>query len=470
MSAANYYQPHVWLGGRLLPESADITGTTALAELSITWGDSGWYENVEPAELTMQLIDPAGDLLGAAEGQSIRITRDPDGATVFVGTVDEVTSRYGRTTDPHTGKPRDMWIHQIRAYDPLGACARDRRRGPVYSRDFDPRRMHWGPCYMEERKDALAARLPAPVAWESTRLDQYDGATPIMIWPVAAYENQQVVSLLTVLRQTARISHALNRPYYFPDRNEIRFMRPAKAHWPGLSNKPGQFVIELQHSETLLPGSQLSMPEGITTETSARDLATAVELSMRTTRPTSFVSTDTDRYMENVENSFTASIVPRAGSQLTVKLETDFAYAFFGSGAELDTYTQVGSHMSPTYGAAQLTPLEYRFEKHVAAPSWAVPWLVPAPVMHPSFGLPTVYMLSESLTNWLPNTGPFSIPGGELSYTDKNGWKATLYPAAVASEELLTPPTLGDIAQTATLLNVSDASLIADWLRLTAAN
>src|SRR5690606_3800831 len=141
MSAVNYYQPHVYLDGKLLTDAAYSTSPVAVPDSSIKWGGTDWCENIDAAALDLTLLDPHGDLLGQAAQQRIEIRRDPDNVIVFRGTVDSITSRYGKTTDPRTGKPRDMWTHRIKALDPLALLQRDRRRGPSYGRDFDPARM-----------------------------------------------------------------------------------------------------------------------------------------------------------------------------------------------------------------------------------------------------------------------------------------------------------------------------------------
>lgn len=468
MSTRNIYQPHVYIARHLLPEHAPVETTTAIADFSITWGSDSWYENVDPAVLKITLIDPRGDLLGSAEGQSIRITRDPDEATVFEGTIDEVASRLIQTTHPLTGVVRDVWQHVMKASDPLAALARDRRRGPVYtSRDFTPARMHWGPCYMNERKNSLTSRLPRPISWESTGLDQFDGAKPIMIFPVPGYENSQVVSVLTVLRNTGRISHPLNRPYYLPSTGRYALVRPGAASFDTLH--PDQYTsppaIRLASSHTLIRGGDLSSDDGIASSTSARQLVTSVELLMRSTRPTSFVSTDTDRYMENVDVSHAYNFVPKAGNQLTAQLETDFSAAFFYSADEIRMSIQIWDHLSLTYGVAQLSPIKYQFDKHEPAPEWAVPWLTAEPPLG-AFGRTAVYQLTDSLTNWIPGARPFSIPGGTLTYSDRRGWIAEVTPVAISAR---TPgmPKLGDVTVTTTLANVTDHSLIADWQHVT---
>lgn len=482
MSAANYYQPHVYLDGVLLDEHAGSAGLVAVADFTIKWGSNDWWSNIDPAKLDLTLLDPQGALLGNASNQTIDMRRDPDNRRIFRGTIDNITSSYGAVTDPATGERRDMWTHHITAQDALAELARDRRRGPTYDmRDIDPYRLHWGPCYMSERKYDLGARSPVQIEFEPTLLDQYDGATPILIYPVPAYERQQVVSLLTVLRNTARISHPLNRPIYIPSENIIRFIAPKKSFSPGLGNHlaAGKIVLGTTEDfgsdsaeEVLLPGSKLSIEGGIAAGSALRERVNRVELSGRGTRPNTFtVVPGEQRYMENVQNS-TAFTVPGSGNdpQMTVQAESDYSTGFWHP--EMFTLFSALVHdaLAPVYGAPTFEPFTYQYAKHAPAPAWAVPWLAAEPALT-SLHRPVVYHLTESLTNWVPGVMPFSIVGGTIKYTHRNGWKVSLNPAPRALFREWLPdnyPTLGDLDSVAdaTLANVGDNSFIADWQTL----
>lgn len=485
MSAANYYQPHVYLDGVLLDEHAGSAGLVAVADFTIKWGEKDWWSNIDPAKLDLTLLDPQGALLGHATNQTIEIRRDPDDRIVFRGTIDNITSSYGETTDPSTGDRRDMWTHRIAAQDPTAQLARDRRRGPTYDeRDIAPYRLHWGPCYMSERKADLATRSPISIMFDSSLLDQYDGATPILIFPVPAYERQQVVSTLTVLRNTARISHPLNRPIYLPSEHLIRFVAPMGAA-PGLGNhlEAGKIVLGLETdfgSDTaeavVLPGSQLSIEGGIAAGSALREQVNRVEMTGRATRPNTFVVTPGEqRYMENVENS-TAFTVPGTDGdpQMTVQLESDYSSGFWYEEMVTSFTTLIRAALAPTYGAPTFEPFTYQFEKHAPAPAWALPWLIAGPTLT-TLHRPVVYHLIESLTNWVPGVLPFSVVGGVIKYTHRRGWQVSLNPAPRALWRDWLPddyPTLGDLdtGADATLANVGDNTFIADWQTLNLAN
>lgn len=470
MSAANYYQPHVYIDGQQLPESALLGDLTAIADLTITWGSPDWFDNIDPARLDITLLDPFGSLIATATSQLIEIRRDPDNALVFRGTIEESSSTYDRVTDTETGRSRDMWVHRIKAYDPLHQLQKDRRRGQTYNhRDLAPYRLHWGPCYMYERKNDLSARSPVPIEWQATFLDQYDDATPILVYPVPAYERQQVVSALTVLRNTARISNPLNRPVYFPDENRIRFIA-ATAPRTGLA--PGYdpaYNIKLRsaHSEVqLLDGGEFEVDTVALTST-ALEQVTRLELTMRTTRPTTFATTDPDRYMENVETSQVFDIVSDAPAQMTVQAETDHCGGFWYQEPDTSATIAAGMALGPRYGTAKLDPITYRFAKHDPAPAWALPFLNPAPPMNAARTRPLGYQFIRALTNWVTHATQFAVLGGVLSYTHRAGWQAQLTPAADGSTSNAgAGPTLGDITMYSTLGQGGDNSILADWLHL----
>jgi len=474
MSAVNYYQPHVYLEGRRLTENAPAQGLAAVADLKVKWGSADWFENVDPAALDLTLLDPHGDLLGHATGQRIEIRRDPDDSIVFRGTVDNIKSTYGKTNDPRTGKPRDMWRHRIKALDPLAEMQRDRRRGPTYnSRDFVPYRMHWGPCYMGERKEDISTRSPVPIIWQSTYLDQFDGTTPIVIFPVPAFERSQVVSLLTVLRQTARVSNPMNRPFYFPSEHLIRFIAHPDDYSHGYSNGlngDGNIILTARTAdeEVVLPGSALSIEGGIQAGTALREQVTRVEVGQRMTGSAWMGGgTPEQDYLENTTRSFAKDVFPNE-TQMTVQVESEFSYGYMNPDREFWMGYDIFVSLDGIYGAPSFEPLQYRFAKHEPAPEWALPWLTPE-IPSTTLGEPIVYHLIESLTNWVPGTLPFSILGGQLHYTHKRGWEVTLnqVPRGLVDNG---PQTLGDITTAQTIGNVGDQALIADWQRLNKAN
>ncbi len=72
---------------------------------------------------------------------------------------------------------------------------------------------------------------------------------------------------------------------------------------------------------------------------------------------------------------------------------------------------------------------------------------------------PITFSLVNSLTNWAPGTGSFSVVGGEISYTPE-GWDVTINPAAVYETDLTF--TLGMLTSTVQLGSLPENRIVAD--------
>lgn len=494
MSAQNIYQPHFYIDGQHLTETAPVGDLAAVADFKIAWGGKDWFENVEPSTLTCTLLDPYGDFAKTGPGSTIRITRDDTAAAevpVWDGTVDEITSTFGRTTDPRTGESRDMWTHRIKAFDPLGAMARDRRRGPTYPDSYvvSPNH-HWGPCFQEQRTVQVSARSPVPIEWPPAWIDAAVNASGSnFLNPVPGYDFSQVVSLLTVLRNTGRAHGVFQRPYYRPDRQAVAFYGPPQLQAAAIGFGQSEEGYQLEERPgggepiVLLSGSDFTTGGPLTASNSAVEAATQAELMTRWTKPVEGETT-AKRYYENVEESLNINAVSRAGSQLTIQVELDIRTVYLEDSfrisppipatlklRELLTSNASGP-LRAAYGLPRLDPLVYKFDKHGSAPAWAVPFLTPAPVEHNpgnEYVLPLVFHqlhhLIESHTSMLAPTF-FAIVGGELSYSNKHGWQARLFPALTRTriEVANGPyPTLGDVTSDAEIQDCLDESFVADW-------
>lgn len=486
MSAENIYQPHVWIAGRMLSEASPAEDLAAVARLKINWGASDWFANVEPGTLTATIIDPYGDFLSTGQGAPIEVTRDPDDTPVFDGSIDEITSRYIKTTDPRNGETRHVWQHDVKASDPLGALARDRRRGPVYA---DPRatikNMHWGNCYMIDRRNDLTSRSPVPIRWPATILDytdEFKNTSQFMLFPpIVGYLFSETVSALTVLRNTARAISAFARPYYDPSTREIRFVEAGRV-MSMLQNAADTPMIYLEEKDEfifgkveLLYAGELQNLSGVETATGSREQVTRAEIT--TTMPQ--LERDESGRIKVAKTAMpvAAEGVPKAGSQLTVQVESDICFEFLQDEhseglARWTTESELKGGateiISRAFNQPKIAPLVYRFKKHQAAPDWAIPFLTPVPPRSPTETWTQRYRLIESLTNLIPGTSTFGIVGGAIEYAAKTGWTVTLNPAMCEPDTL--SPTLGEILSANPLNRVSDNSTVADWQHLQFAN
>ncbi|GAA1790947.1 hypothetical protein [Leucobacter iarius] len=462
------HRPRVYIDGKLVA-SGRSERTTAIADFSISWGANDWWTPVDPAELKLRLIDPFGELLDytAATDRALPIQiRRKDvmagsgESTVFVGQIETITAKYGTVTHPGTGKKREVWFIDIVARDPLGQLAADRRHGPKWpAREEQQKRLHWGPGKMVERRQYLSVRSPVPIDWQPTRLDQYDDAAMLLVYPVAAYETQQNVSVLTVLQNTARISEVQNRVYYDPRANLIRFIGPADNRSVDLY-ATGELRLSAGDG-VMLEGTKFSPKNGITAASTAREQVTRVELTRRAeTRQKS----DTPTYMTMTETSEERNYVPSAPSAMTVQMTTDHSWGYdYWPAWDINLFATI----TGIYGRQNTGPLIWRPREDVETypGGYAQQFLNPAPPLDAN-GRPVVYMLKNSLTNWAPGTGPFSIVGGELTYGPQ-GWRAQLNPAPVPVTGPSGPRTLGEVTSTRLIGQLAAGYTVADYSKIT---
>lgn len=439
MSAENYYQPHVTIAGEKIGESAKLIGPTAIARLSIDWGSEDWFSDVDAAILNITVLDPRPDygLTAAALRSAIVVTRDPDNTTVFLGNVIEATSRIVKVTSPKTGKPYRTYAHSLTCTDPLGALQRDRRRGRIYNnREGEEKVAHWGPCTMGERKRDLQGRISQTVMFGPSPLDQYDSYSTepyVYTWPVVPYERQAVVSVLTVLRRTVRIGRPLARPYFDPATDSVIPVEPPLPE-PGFTLWRGSTMYGLTTQYTqIIDGNNIRLEEDAEVSTTMLEQVTQVELKLQAARPNQIVtsanSTDGSKQrLEWVDQPESFELLPNAAAQMTVSVDSDHSWAYFDSATQ--HFVKLSAQIASAYGLPKMPDIRYKFAKHEAAPEWASRWLNPAPPLNTT-GSHIVYQPINAITNEFANMGPFSVPGGTLTYSPDKGWEALLKPATV---------------------------------------
>lgn len=458
----NPYQPHVTIGGRRLPEHADPADLTPTATFSIEWGASDWWSDVEPATLRMTFIDPTGQFLDptAGEGLPIVITRDdpdsgPDSVTVFDGTIDETSTRMYTRTHPVWGVQQTLWETHVIARDPLAKLAGDRRHGPVYTgagADTNAEGLHWGNCTMTERQAALGARSPVPLVFAESWVDYltpkvlthpYNTMT-YMVRPINGYEKSANVSVLQVLRNTYRSAHILARPYYDPQRGAIVPIR----HTPYTDANIGLRFGQSPDGPFYLSTGDM-LPAGVFVAHEIEVESTALEQTTRLARATvraRWKVQDNNLSWDRAEIVEETNAVTRAPVQATVEVSADIDPEFVESINGPHPYEpwneNVAAFIRGIYGRATTPPLEWR-QRFDPDPDRARVFLNPCPAYADDTApLSAVYALGGSLASWHPQTGPFSIVGGEIHY-GQQGWSAILNPAAVPST---TPPIkLGEI-------------------------
>lgn len=458
-----YYKPHVYINGERLPEGRGATGLSPIASFRIKWGATDWYSNVEPAELTLSLIDPLGEFLDFTTEKNIpiRITRDDiydgvDSHTVFTGTVIAAESELGKIQRAD-GSIVQTWITTLTARDPLQHLADNRTHGPRYYPRPGPGEgpdWHFGPCTMRERKNDLDARSPVGIDWEPVNaLDWLDDEPIMVILPIPGYETQQNVSSLTVLRNTARISNPMNRPYYDPQRQLIDFIKPPTAG-ATLRVNNGNITSTSTDLGRTLDGHHFRPINGISASTEASEQVSHIELVQRACIPIGIQNNNPSR---QTDESSTVRQAVAAPSRMTVSLDTDFGRGYDMSPTWDYTFALTAWG---TYGKQTTGPLKWRLTDDLIwpdAPEYAELFLNPFPPM--SVNSPITFSLVNSLTNWAPGTGSFSVVGGEISYTPE-GWDVTINPAAVYETDLTF--TLGMLTSTVQLGSLPENRIVAD--------
>lgn len=473
-SAPDPYRPHVYIGATRLTGGRGSRALSALIGLTIKWGAKDWYSNVEPAELSLRLLDRVGDYLDLADEEDslIRIVRDdpvsgPRSVIVFRGRVESSTAEHTTIQNPNTGEPEDAWIVSLSAFDPLNQMAQDRKHGQRYGAPAPTdsgEDWHFGPCRMKNRKSELNARRSATIDWEPTEFDQFDEASPIFIMPVPGYQTNQNVSALTVLRQTARISQPLNRPYYNPTADVIDFIAPPLEAQPRRLDN-GQLTSSDENRTHILNGALVPAVGGIKVSSEAVEQVTRLELAQRSNID---ITAGQTRRRETDERSTPYNVVSKNAPQMTVSLTTDY-----GSGYDVPPQwgVPIYSIISGTYGMQTPGPLSWTVKRAAKRSPETVDrharwFLTPFPPHRDDLDSPMVFQLMNSITNWAPGTGPFAIVGGVIEYTAE-GWSATLNPAAVPTTGSARPlTTLGDITSTTRLSAASPDRLVVDLHKL----
>ena len=472
MSEPDYFQPHVYLAGKQLNESANLQGMTPVADISIKWGARNWYGEIEPSTARLLILDPYGDLLHMKSGAEVKITLYPRGKVLWQGTLDEATFVWTVRRDA-AGNDVPMWEVEITAYDALGLMAGDRKHGPTYvPRNGQQNTLHWGRCLISERFRDLAYRAPLPLIaeidpyWEA--VDEAAILPPTAIFPVAPYTTQQNVSVLHVLRKSARILHILNRPYVDHESGTIRLARPPLAKWTaGTVTPTGATGQPLKLKRTQEPKSQvIELPARTLEAVNALQLslnpedylthARAIQRREELQTPTAgsgYVGTHYDVFDAP---GHTVTIWQDRESVSSVELETDLSAGYvygdyFSEIAELIEYTRNWQtpppfrvHIGKTYPTDGFAAATYFLR--------AQPYVGSFGETHAAFA-----MVGSPL-QWGGKIPHFAIVGGELRYTAESGWVVECYPAPLPTKDD-SEKTLADFPTVSARIDSADPDL-----------
>lgn len=495
----NYYAPQVRLDGHLLNTTATIAGVTVLGGLEIEWGAQNWLEDITPSTLTIQMLDPAGELLplvGSAGGNPIEVRREPDGI-VFTGELQDAEAELVKLAQPHDHRQAMyVWLVTMTATDPLGLAASDRKHGPapLPTAPGPKTSTHWGPTSAQQRWLDLQARMPGDVPL----LRRGPSLFPVSdVWipgtkplaPMAGYEKQQNVSVLSVLHRTMRAEHILSRPYYMHSVGEVHQVEAGPAA-PANPNFPTPLKIMLTDDDGVLdvgasgtPGLEVLSGRDIAPADTIRVIADPAHRITHIERVGRVEKEEDDpqggKRLVYEEYSQTISTGVKDREVCTASFENDLSAAWWDRDASTWHHREFFQGIFTRTGPGDLS---YRLPITDAPTNPNLELLRPEPPTYYRTNYITInpleervhksYYLTHSLTNLLPNCRAFSVIGGRLGYTTDRGWEHELHtaPTQEAPEIAAGTVTLGSITSTAKIGDAADMLRIADLERITAPN
>lgn len=502
----NYYAPTITLNGRALDTTARVEGVSVLSGLAIEWGvgENDWIAENPGSTLTMELIDPEGELLkfvGGPGGDRIEIHRAPDGV-LWRGELQDaeaVLDEIQRVHDPST--TRRVWRVTLTASDPLATTAADRRHGPPPQANAPgPKNStHWGPCGFNERVIDILNRSPADVTTEV-----HPAYLPGDIWipggsalaPIAGYVKTQNMSLLGVIHRTMRTTHLVARPYYYASEDRIQQTTPRPVDkYPVHGGEVPAVDLGPYHLTITGAGGVLDLtPTGSAgfKRISGGDLSTdrVRVVASPLTRITNVervgriekIETDAKggQKLEYEDYAQTASTGMKDREVTTASFEVDLSAAHWNVDSswwhQREFWRKIFTRVGPGV-------IEYRLPVTATPAADADLELArpePPSLAYRQVGMPifrhhrhykTCYLVG-SLTNLIPNAGPFAIVGGQLVYDADRGWIHTIETAPMPEPDSITNApalTLGQITTDATLGNANPSLMVADLARATAA-
>lgn len=481
---SDYITPIIKIGGKTVTGD-QVDGLTAVREMRIKWGSDNWFSDVDPAELTLELIDPWGefpDLIRSQTPVTVSFYYDLKTWQLFTGTVETVTAQYvGEWLNNH-------WRISLTALDPTAQLARDRNHGPQrYQRPRDAKNntllyQHWtGRDYAERCKD-LQDRCPVAINWPAAmpmlpgREAFYanawskwdingDDSTEIFGSPVSGYDPSANVSVLTVLRNTARMIDFLARPYYNANREQIEFHYPAQTPVIGrLSQTAKGLQSTRAQLREIIPGEHCAPVDGLKLTNEPIDTVNRVEISYR---PQKYIENDATKqqYWGTADDKTVAVSFETTKPQITAQITTD-------SGSEWSTPHWSNSQLD------QLRTLLSKLDDKTAPPPFTIHagkisvWLEEStPITRLAVKLLNTapsgyaYTLVNNLLGWRVDTAPFEIVGGEIAYTPRKHWRVTVNPA-VSPRTNESTARVSDITLNIPFQDYKGNDLVADWLTL----
>lgn len=503
---ANYYAPTITLNGHTLDTTRRVEGASVLSGLAIEWGasENDWIAENPGSVLTLQLLDPEGALLplvGGMGGDRIEISRNPEGV-LWRGELQDAEAEQieiERAHDPSA--TRRVWLVTLTASDPLATTASDRRHGPPPQANAPGPKdsTHWGPCGYNERVIDLQNRTPVGITTEVHPSfppgDMWvPGGTPLA--PVAGYTKPQNMALLGVIHRTMRITHLLSRPYYYAGEDRIQQTTPRPVDkYPVHGGEepavdPGPYHLRVTGEDGVLdvtPTGSAGLKKlsgGDLSTDRVRVVASPLTRITNIERVGRIEKIETDpkggQKLNYEDYAQTISTGMKDREVTTASFETDLSAAHWSIDNswwhQREFWRKIFTRVGPGILEYRLPVTATRLadaDLELARPE--PPTLayrqVGQPILRQYRHFKTCYLVG-SLTNLIPNAGPFAIVGGQLVYDAQRGWLHQLETAPMPEPDSITTApgiTLGQITTPATLGNANPSLMLADLARATAA-
>ncbi|WP_166985214.1 hypothetical protein [Canibacter zhoujuaniae] len=455
-------------------------------ELSIKWGANDWFEDYEPAILKLNLLETNGiwqDWAGTEKANiTVRVNPTPDSELyIFRGQVTQVEASPLKIT--RNNHQETVWEVQIEATDPLGAMARDRRRGYVYPLlgNGKPEGYHWAGGTNKDRRKALDERCPVPIMWQKMMLDENDDLRDTGVLAVgtcAGYEHTQTVSALTVLRNTARMIHLLARPAYDPVNHRVIFFRPSGSgrysrNW---KNYPAGEKTHVAGSDIRVLSGTACIGKPVLS-LSPTNQVNRLEIEVRG-EGAELVERRPGAPREKVWRSASENYVLTAfgadknESQSTLQITTDYSLGWhFGEYLEqLQGQGALRVLLRNLQGRRVPQPFTVKLKTNAdvekIGADLAFRFLTPFIHLRTNGLTQQPYFINESLLNYRGVTDIFAICGGEIRFTNSSGWLVTPTPTATPQYLESANAYLRDLESSTAIKDIDNSETITDWERL----
>lgn len=444
------FKPYINIAGYELSNDP-YESLAPLKEITIKWGTSSLWEDIEPSCATLTILDTLGywtDIV--ALGQQVKVyelTANTDIA-LFRGYIEEARTEYTPITNPKTGDKQDAWTIEIQAIDKLGVLQKDRAHG-INTPGYAGENFHWAQN-LRDRRLELEKRAACPINWSTLEYTPQDLAE----W-LAPYELNQNVSALTVLRNTARAADITARPYYDPLTDEIRFQNlktPSTIGGRSWNAVNESLRITGNSSCLILDGNKIHPLEGYTLQLTALDNVTRIAVNARR------LAENSENKLELIALTQIAGIDSGEGSQTTVQLESDYRPPVQGVNKSNDYLREASERVRAILRATrqQLAPPPFEISIDTSSDT-SEPGFHPIPIE-------PVY-IAHSVMNWGGRLDAFSIRGGEIIYRPgKFIYRA--HPVASTFSLGEVHQRLGEVASSVPIGEVNSAELISDFERI----